>query len=61
MENPQGQDYVLLALFTLPPPTPPGAPWALVMSIKLERESDPSLIVGAVDLMWPLGKGESGD
>lgn len=37
----------------LRPPSP--GPWALVISIQLERESDPGLIVRSVGLLWPQG------
>ena len=40
---------------------PSQGPWALVISIQLDRESDPSLIVRNVDLLWPQGEGSSGN
>ena len=35
------------------PPRPTPGPLGLVISIQLERESDPRLIARNVDLMWP--------
>lgn len=40
-----------------PSSTPIPGPWALVISTKLERESDPCLIVRNVGFVWPQGEG----
>lgn len=41
--------------------TPSQGPWALVISIQLDRESDPGPVVRNVDLFWPQGEGSSGN
>ena len=62
MENsPEPGLYLICLAHPLSSTLPSQGPWALVISIQLDRESDPGPVVRNVDLFWPQGEGSSGN